>query len=291
MRSVSRLLVPQHNRSSVAVPSALIKNVSFLPQQQSSSHHRNIRCSMLYTTTQRHYCTNNNNNNNNTSSTTSTTESSDSSAQQQQQQQQPFVRKKPLHPRTFMFTENEIQEELMYDSSVISDDDVPKHWTYSHTPGTCFYLLKRTFNDEKIEIRSALDKKDPEATFRQEDGERVEGEHFLFTVLIRREGRGTLEFHLASIDNELVLDSLIVHQEDIVIESFMDLETLKVRQRRYQGPPLAELDEELMDELYAYLEQRGIDDVFAEFIADRGAKMEQEEYVRWLRELHEFSKK
>lgn len=59
----------------------------------------------------------------------------------------------------------------------------------------------------------------------------------------------------------------------------------------YAGPVFEELDTELQDAMYAYLQERGVDDDFAVKIADYCSSKEQVEYVRWLEELSAFARK
>lgn len=56
----------------------------------------------------------------------------------------------------------------------------------------------------------------------------------------------------------------------------------------YEGPNLDEVEESVLDGLYAWLMERGIDDGFAEFIARYSVWTEQVEYERWLRHLHDY---
>lgn len=58
----------------------------------------------------------------------------------------------------------------------------------------------------------------------------------------------------------------------------------------YRGPYTNELDEELTDEIFDYLDDRGINNAFAEFMMSQAHFIEQEEYLNWLELLKQFSR-
>jgi hypothetical protein len=175
---------------------------------------------------------------------------------------------------------------------------IPRGWTFEHTPGHSYFTLKREFESdrgviEQLRVRCQLEIKDPEKTYRQDDGERDEPEHFTFTLLINKPKRapGGLEFTCTSVDNELVVDGLAVHADDSSLENAWTRMPLNIAEReaRYRGPYMKELDEDFMDELLAFMDERGINNAFAEFIAMQGHWTEQEEYLTWLRMVRAFA--
>ncbi len=60
------------------------------------------------------------------------------------------------------------------------------------------------------------------------------------------------------------------------------------RQDLYVGPPFGNLDEDLQVLFERYLEERGINSVFALFVPDYIDMKEQKEYIRWLENVKSF---
>lgn len=56
----------------------------------------------------------------------------------------------------------------------------------------------------------------------------------------------------------------------------------------YQGPSLDEAEESVLDGMHAWLTERRIDDIFAEFIGRYSVWVEQQEYERWLQHLKDY---
>jgi len=59
----------------------------------------------------------------------------------------------------------------------------------------------------------------------------------------------------------------------------------------YTGPVFDNLDESVQDAVYAYLEERGIDENLNTFVLSHSRQKEQKEYVNWLHKLLDFSEK
>lgn len=142
-----------------------------------------------------------------------------------------------------------------------------------------------------------------------DNGEREEQEYLNFSLFMRkpRYPKGGLEFTLTSIDMELVLDSLVIHptneafetakacyQRDVSLRNSAEGpksngEARRIHRSRYGGPMLNELDDDLSDEILDYLDERGVNNAFAEYVLAQAYYYEQEEYLNWLRLLRKFS--
>lgn len=185
---------------------------------------------------------------------------------------------------------------------------VPNLWSLMHIRGSNrFDLFKelsvRGSRAEKIHTVALMETKQYEATYRMDNGERDEQEYLNFSVFIQKPNypKGGLEFGLTSIDSQLVLDSLTMHTSnegiDCAIQAFSSTSMngsstrskRKWRDSHYRGPLICELDEELCDEILDYLDERGINDAFAEYMISQSYFYEQEEYLNWLRLLKNFS--
>lgn len=60
------------------------------------------------------------------------------------------------------------------------------------------------------------------------------------------------------------------------------------RREIYQGPPFANLDENVQSSFEQYLETRGIDTDLADFIIEYSSHRENKEYVNWLKKFKTF---
>jgi hypothetical protein len=217
---------------------------------------------------------------------------------------------------------------------------IPLGWTLEHTPGTSYFTLQKRVSgadprgggggvvlgggaDEEYRIFAAGEIKEPEFTFRGDDGEREEPEHLNWSVFVSKPFKGQssvfmprasgggdaaapdansrgafsgggLEISCTTIDHELILDCVAVHDSGEKLEAAWRAKLegpawqLK-RDRSYRGPYVGELDEEFVDEILNYLDERGINNGFAEFLMSQWHVVEQQEYENWLRMLMVFS--
>ena len=131
---------------------------------------------------------------------------------------------------------------------------------------------------------------------------------------------GGLEFALTIVDGELVLDALCVHRtaaelldaqvaagliqppasEDVnesndrdrIMQQHRQLycKRHRAREMRYRGPYVNELDEDFADELMNYLDDRGIDNDFGDYLLRQAHYVENQNYRRgWLQTLQSFA--
>ncbi|EPY25051.1 p22 protein precursor [Angomonas deanei] len=139
-----------------------------------------------------------------------------------------------------------------------------------------------------------------------DNGEREEQEYLNFVAFIEKESypNGGLEFGLTSIDMDLVLDSLTLHPNKAQLEvarsswfptmgnkekPLTTISAKRMRDNFYRGPMISELDEDFSDEIFDYLDERGINNSFANFMMSQAYYLEQEEYLNWLRLLRRFA--
>eukprot|EP00796_Vickermania_ingenoplastis_P008530 gene8530-5977_t len=183
---------------------------------------------------------------------------------------------------------------------------LPPGWKLHHVPGSNrFDLLKhceiRDCGEEQLHIVALMEQKQYEGTYRMDNGEREEQEYLNFSLFLKklRHPSCGLEVGLTSIDLELVIDSVAVHCNDSSFNTSCAsfgcnslIESVKARKERdslYRGPMLSELDDDLSDELLDYLDERGVNNAFAEYITAQANYFEQNEYLEWLHRLKKFS--
>lgn len=169
----------------------------------------------------------------------------------------------------------ELEEEHSRDDRV-AEPACPSGWGIRHTAGNSYFTMTRTYNDELIELFCRLQLAPPAV-----DGADKAPE-FPFRVVVTRSGKAA-EFICGAIENELVLDG-VAHYDDPQLAK-NELE----RENKYQGPVLHELTDNVLDSFLAYLRERGVDDLLAEFVTEYSFWMEQQEYEAWLAKMADFT--
>lgn len=188
---------------------------------------------------------------------------------------------------------------------------VPTGWKVLHDAGTAYFTMTKTVSpvdrapgssaEEELTIFCAGSIKEPERTFRHDDGEREDPEHLNYTLFVAKPGAvasgkapGGLEIQMTTIDHELVLDAVTVHatkeEFDMAWKALVDgPEHQYKRDLQYRGPYVGELDEEFVDEILNYLDERGINNAFASYMQSQWHWFEQLEYEEWLTMYQTFS--
>ena len=189
---------------------------------------------------------------------------------------------------------------------------VPTGWQVLHDAGTSFFTLEKTVSpvdrapgssaEEHLKIFCAGAIKEPERTFRHDDGEREDPEHLNYTLFVSKPTAsskssselGGLEIQMTTIDHELVLDAVTVHatkkEFDTAWSALVEGPVAMFeRDLRYRGPYVGELDEEFVDEILNYLDERGINNAFASYMQSQWHWFEQLEYEEWLTMYQSFS--
>ena len=187
------------------------------------------------------------------------------------------------HSRLNASLKAELQEEMSREDKTACPE-VPPGWTIQHAPGSNFFTMKKTYQDETMEVHCVLPIRDPEIL---EEKSGNHQEQCPFTLVVSKGGKA-VDFTLTAIDGELVLDGIAFYN-DAALARDMSPDAMNKKDTRYAGPALPELNEELVESFISYLEERGINDSFAEFIEVYTFWMEQQEYERWLADVAEFS--
>lgn len=212
------------------------------------------------------------------------------------------------HRKLYHLTLREEREESLRDF-LPAEPLLPAGWKLTHSEGSNrFDLFKnveiRDCGEEEMHIVALMERKQYEGTYRMDNGEREEQEYLNFSLFLRKKRfpKGGLEFGLTTIDMELVMDSLAVHPTDDAFacakasfdatakgKEITNLGRRRQRDAKYRGPMLSELDDDLSDEILDYLDERGVNNAFAEFMISQAYYFEQQEYINWLRLLRQFS--
>jgi len=219
-------------------------------------------------------------------------------------------RKHNFYPRLHSVIAREQYEETMRDELPLRPS-VPRGWKLDHKMGSSLFVLEREIlvegspSVDHMKAFAHTEIKVPEKTYRHETGERTEQMHLCFELFVSKpscghwssslkaeEGAkgGGIEFQLTSIDSELILDGVAIHSthEHFLAAQEQSLLGVTARNYRYRGPYMNELDEDLTDEMFDYLDDRGVNNVFAEYLMSQSHYYEQEEYLNWLKLLKRF---
>ncbi|KAH9600599.1 Mitochondrial glycoprotein [Trypanosoma melophagium] len=218
------------------------------------------------------------------------------------------------HRKLYTLTVREENEEKLRDF-LPPKPIVPTGWKLEHQLNSNRFDLRKTvnirdFGKEELHVIALMEVKQYEGTYRMDNGEREEEEYLFFSLFVQKERvPGALEFGLTSIDMELVMDSLAIHRNQEELEVARDsllstghftdslkkhgqqrnLDCRRSRDRRYRGPMLNELDDDFSDEILDYLDERGVNNGFAEYIMAQAHFFEEDEYLNWLRLLKQFA--
>ncbi|KAL3835490.1 hypothetical protein ACJIZ3_010226 [Penstemon smallii] len=89
-------------------------------------------------------------------------------------------------------------------------------------------------------------------------------------------------------DNEIVEFVCSAWPDSIEIQKVFTRGHDRKKGQPYMGPPFKELDDELQNSLYDFLEERGIDDELAEFLHRCMKNKDKTEYLYWMENLKSF---
>jgi complement component 1 Q subcomponent-binding protein len=166
----------------------------------------------------------------------------------------------------------------------MSNPTIPAGWSLEHKAGESFFTMKKKYNDEILEVYCQLQVLEAEAS---EEGDTSGAQkHYPFILRVERKSRA-MEYNLTCIEAELVLDGLTMY-DDAAVARDNSANGLAVKERRYAGPTVAELNGTLVDSMIEFLAARGVNDEFAQFIAQYSYDLEQKEYENWLKQVVAF---
>ncbi|KAL2936664.1 hypothetical protein RDABS01_020113 [Bienertia sinuspersici] len=101
----------------------------------------------------------------------------------------------------------------------------------------------------------------------------------MIVSIFRKNSKQVLEFICSAWPDTLAITKLFVRQQ------------AKVPQQPYTGPKFRELDDELQNSLYDFLEERGIDDSLCTFLHKYVNYKEDAEYIRWMKSVKSVMEK
>ncbi|ESQ27114.1 hypothetical protein EUTSA_v10019068mg [Eutrema salsugineum] len=150
-------------------------------------------------------------------------------------------------------------------------------FTVDERPGEQWISLKRKFGDkDDIKIEATMfDKSVPTSKSTSTEPECVL--HITFVVNISKGGAGeTLEIMCSAWPDTIEISKLCIRKGTQSSPS------------SYGGPEFEELDDELQDALYQFLEERGISDELGVFLHRFMKNKNKYEYVRWMESVKSY---
>ena len=99
--------------------------------------------------------------------------------------------------------------------------------------------------------------------------------------MIEKAGKGTLQIEATANDGEVMIENVYYHAD----AELADAQTAELdwkRRNLYEGPPFANLDEDLQVLLERYLDERGVNTALAVWVPEYIDFKEQREYLGWL---------
>ncbi|XP_062086903.1 uncharacterized protein At2g39795, mitochondrial [Humulus lupulus] len=191
------------------------------------------------------------------------------------------MRKSAFDGNLLRLLRNEIQYEV---EASPPDQPVTKFdsFTIDNRPGEQWVSLKRKLEDEDIKIEATMF--DGVVTS-SKSGAPVVGKddvefHISMIVNISKEGSGHMvEIMCSAWTEEIEIGSVSIRKQE------------NVPAKPYPGPVFKELDDELQNSLYDFLEARGINDQLAVFLHKYMKNKDKTEFIKWMETVKSFVEK
>ncbi|KAA8541975.1 hypothetical protein F0562_023127 [Nyssa sinensis] len=191
------------------------------------------------------------------------------------------MRKSAFEGNILRLLRNEIQYEL--------DRSPPKQpspefnsFIVEEQPGEQWIRLKRKFGENE-EIKVEVTMFDGSIPVQKPGGVPTGGDVQLHITLIvdifKGGGSDVLEFVCSAWPDSIEIQKVFMRGHD------------RMAGQPYMGPGFKELDDELQDSLYEFLETRGIDDELAVFLHEYMKNKDKTEFVRWMGTVKSFIEK
>ncbi|CAN7020937.1 hypothetical protein IGI04_022312 [Brassica rapa subsp. trilocularis] len=185
------------------------------------------------------------------------------------------MRKSAFEGNILRLIRSEIQSELDH-SPPLKPEDRFGPFTVDERPGEQWVSLRRKFGDtEDIKIEATMfDGSVPSSKSTSGDPEDIQL-HITFVVNIFKDGQ-TLEIMCSA------------WPDTIQISKFFVRKSSKNSPNAYVGPEFEEMEDELQDSVYQFLEERGISDDLAVFLHQYMKNKDKAEYIRWMETVKSY---
>ncbi|XP_040998462.1 uncharacterized protein At2g39795, mitochondrial-like [Juglans microcarpa x Juglans regia] len=189
------------------------------------------------------------------------------------------MRKSAFEGNILRLLRNEIQYELERSPPT---QPVTKFdsFTVDSRPGEQWIRLKRKIGDEDIKVEVTMfDGAIPTAKSGGGTGDEVQLHITLIVNISKCKDVDVLEITCSAWPDSIEINRLFIRRGD------------KMPAQPYVGPEFKELDDELQDSLYKFLEARGINDELAVFVHQYMKNKDKTEFIRWMETVKSFIEK
>ncbi|KAK7294002.1 hypothetical protein RJT34_16885 [Clitoria ternatea] len=187
------------------------------------------------------------------------------------------MRKSAFEGNILRFLRSEIQYELQ---SSPPNNPITKFNSFmiDGRPGERWITLRRQYADEEVKVEVTMfDGAVPASSANGEVANSDEMQlHITLIVTISKGEGGVLEIMCSAWPDSIEIKRLLL------------CGNVKVPAEPYAGPEFRELDDELQDSLYDFLEVRGIDDELAVFLHQYMKHKDKVEFIRWMERVKSF---
>ncbi|KAI4370943.1 hypothetical protein MLD38_019232 [Melastoma candidum] len=187
------------------------------------------------------------------------------------------MRKSAFEGNILRLLRSEIQYELEC-APPLEPEKKYDSFTVNERPGEQWVSLKRKFGDnEDIHVEATMfDGAIPAS----KAGDGITEEMQLHITLIVNISKGK--------DDEILEIMCSAWPDSLEIRKLLVRTRQKIPYPIYTGPGFKELDDELQEALYEFLEERGIDDQLATFLHQYMGNKDKIEYIRWMETVKSF---
>ncbi|XP_073053753.1 uncharacterized protein At2g39795, mitochondrial-like [Primulina eburnea] len=145
-------------------------------------------------------------------------------------------------------------------------------------PGEQWIRLSRKFGAAE-EIKIEVTMFDGSLPIKKDGDDAEDGVQLHITLIVeifKEENKDVMQFVCSAWPDSIEIRKVFIRRCD------------QIKDRPYTGPRFKELDDELQDSLYDFLEARGIDDDLAVFLHQYITNKDKMEYIRWLEKVKSF---
>ncbi|XP_073146249.1 uncharacterized protein At2g39795, mitochondrial isoform X2 [Henckelia pumila] len=145
-------------------------------------------------------------------------------------------------------------------------------------PGEQWIRLTRKFGATE-EIKVEVTMFDGSLPIKKDGADAEDGVQLHITLVVelfKEESNDVMQFVCSAWPDSIEISKVFIRKRD------------QIKDHSHTGPRFKELDDELQDSLYDFLEARGIDDDLAVFLHQYITNKDKTEYIRWLEKVKSF---
>ncbi|KAG8379738.1 hypothetical protein BUALT_Bualt07G0120600 [Buddleja alternifolia] len=170
-----------------------------------------------------------------------------------------------------------IRNEIQYERDLSPPfEPIPEFNSFNvdERPGEQWILLNKKFGEnEEIKIEVTMFDGSVPVKKNDETSDDVKLHITLIVDVFKGEDSDILEFVCSAWPDSIEIRKVFTRGHD------------RTKDQHYTGPDFEELDDELQDSLYDFLETRGVDDKLAEFLHRQMKNKDKTEYIHWMENI------